>query len=51
MTSTPKDILTATPSEESLSQNKYFVGFNMNFVLINIALEGGQDRRATELRR
>jgi hypothetical protein len=39
VTSTPKNILTATPSEESLSQNKYFVGVNMNFVLVNIALE------------
>lgn len=39
VTSTPKNILGATPSQESLSQNKYFVGVNMNFVLINIALE------------
>lgn len=39
VTSTPKNILGATPTQESLSQNKYFVGVNMNFVLINIALE------------
>jgi hypothetical protein len=39
VTSTPKNIPTATPSQESLSQNKYFVGVNMNFVLVNIVLE------------
>jgi hypothetical protein len=39
VTSTPKSIPTATPSKESLSENKYFVGVNMNFVLVNIALE------------
>jgi len=39
VTSTPKSIPTATPSKESLSLNKYFVGVNMNFVLVNIALE------------
>jgi hypothetical protein len=39
VTGTPKNIPTSTPSEESFSQNKYFVGVNMNFVLINIALE------------
>jgi hypothetical protein len=39
VTSTPKGIPTATPSQESFSQNKYFVGVNMNIVLINIALE------------
>lgn len=39
VTSTPKNILGASPSQESLSQNKYFVGVNMNFLLINIALE------------
>ena len=39
VTSTPKDIPTATPSKESLSENKYFVGVNMNFILINVALE------------
>ena len=39
VTSTPKNIPTATPTKESLSQNKYFVGLNMNFVLVNIALE------------
>jgi len=39
VTSTPKNIVGATPSKESLSENKYFVGVNMNFVLINVALE------------
>jgi len=37
--STPKNIPSATPSKESLSENKYFVGVNMNFFLINVALE------------
>jgi hypothetical protein len=36
-TSTPKNI--PTLSQDSFSQNKYFIGFNMNFVLVNIALE------------
>jgi hypothetical protein len=40
VTSTPKNIVTATPSKESLSENKYFVGVNLNFVLVNLALEG-----------
>lgn len=39
VTGTPKNIPGSTPSEESFSQNKYFVGVNMNFILINIALE------------
>jgi hypothetical protein len=39
VTSTPKDIPTATPAKESLSLNKAFVGLNMNFVFVNIALE------------
>jgi hypothetical protein len=39
VTSTPKNIPLAVPSEESFSQNKYFVGVNMNFILVNIALE------------
>lgn len=39
VTSTPKNILGATPSKESLSENKYFAGVNMNFLLINVALE------------
>jgi len=47
VTSTPKNIPTTTPSEESLSQNKYFVGVNMNFVLINVALEGDKTGDAT----
>ena len=39
VTGTPKNIPTATPSQESFSQNKYFVGVNMDFVLVNVALE------------
>jgi hypothetical protein len=39
VTSTPKDIPSATPAKESLSLNKGFVGVNMNFVLVNVALE------------
>jgi hypothetical protein len=37
--STPKDMPTTTLTEESLSLNKGFVGFNLNFVLVNVALE------------
>jgi hypothetical protein len=37
--STPKNIPTATPTKESFTQNKYFVGLNMNFAFINVALE------------
>jgi hypothetical protein len=47
VTSTPKNIPTATPSEESLSQNKYFVGVNMNLVLINVVIEGDKTGDAT----
>jgi len=47
VTSTPKDIPTAVPTEESLSLNKGFVGFNLNFVLVNIALEGDKTGDAT----
>jgi len=39
VTSTPKNIPSSTPSKESLTLNKGFVGLNMNFVLVNIALE------------
>jgi len=39
VTSTPKNIPILAPSEESLSLNKYFVGLNMNFILVNVALE------------
>jgi hypothetical protein len=42
-TGTPKDIdpvsFPAPPSQESISQNKYFVGVNMNFVLVNVVVE------------
>ena len=47
VTSTPKNIVGTTPSEESLSQNKYFVGVNMNFVLINVAVEADKTGDAT----
>jgi hypothetical protein len=39
VTSTPKNIPASTPSQESFSQNKYFVGLNMNFVLVNVVVE------------
>jgi len=41
VTGTPKDIPASftAPSQESFSQNKYFVGVNMNFVLINVVVE------------
>jgi hypothetical protein len=41
-TGTPKDIpasFPTPPSQESFSQNKYFVGVNMNFVLVNVVVE------------
>jgi hypothetical protein len=38
--STPKNIPTATPTKESLSMSKVFVGVNMNFGLVNLAFEG-----------
>lgn len=38
--SAPKNIPTATPGKESFSQNKVFVGLNMNFLFVNVALEG-----------
>jgi len=38
--STPKNIPTATPGKESFTQNKIFVGLNMNFLFVNVALEG-----------
>jgi hypothetical protein len=46
VTSTPK-IPTTTPSKESLSLNKGFVGINMNFVLVNIALEADKTGKDT----
>jgi hypothetical protein len=39
---TPKDIplsFPTPPSKESLTQTKYFVGVNMNFVFVNVVLE------------
>ena len=39
MTSTPHNIPTSTPSKESFSLNKVFVGLNMNFGLTNLAFE------------
>ena len=38
--STPKSIPTSTPTKESLSMSKVFVGINMNFGLVNLAFEG-----------
>src|SRR6266566_9051253 len=37
--STPHNIPTSTPSKESFSLNKVFVGLNMNFGLTNLAFE------------
>ena len=39
VTGTPKNIPGSTPSQESFSQNKYFAGINMNFVLVNVVVE------------
>ncbi|HKW39438.1 MAG TPA: hypothetical protein VJO54_16690 [Burkholderiales bacterium] len=47
VTSTPKNIPVGAPSQESFSQNKYFVGLNMNLVLVNIVLEGDKTGDAT----
>jgi hypothetical protein len=47
--STPKD-LPANPNnlmKESLSLNKYFIGLNMNFVFVNVAIEGDKTGDAT----
>jgi len=45
--SAPKDIPTSTPTKESLSLNKVFVGINMNFGLTNLAFEGDRTGEAT----
>ena len=45
--STPKNIPTSTPTKESLSLNKVFVGINMNFGLTNLAFEGDRTGEAT----
>ncbi len=47
--STPKDLPAAAnpPTEESLTLNKGFVGLNMNFVLVNLALEADKTGEAT----
>jgi len=45
--SAPKDLPTATPTKESLSLNKVFVGINMNFGLTNLAFEGDRTGEAT----
>jgi len=50
VTSTPKNIppsFLTPPSKESLTQNKYFVGVNMNIVLVNILLEADKTGEAT----
>jgi len=45
--SAPKDIPTSTPTKESLSLNKVFVGVNLNFGLTNLAFEGDRTGEAT----
>src|SRR6266581_3842194 len=45
--STPKSIPTSTPTKESLSMNKVYVGINMNFGLTNLAFEGDRTGQAT----
>jgi hypothetical protein len=45
--STPKNIPTSTPTKESLSLNKVFVGINMNFGLTNLAFEGDRTGKAS----
>ena len=50
VTSTPKDLPAGTPNpptKESLSLNKGFVGLNMNFVFVNLALEADKTGEAT----
>ena len=47
VTSTPKDIPTSTPSKESFSLNKAFVGVNLNFGLVNLAVEGDRTGEAS----
>jgi hypothetical protein len=44
--STPKNMPTSTPSKESLSLNKVFVGINLNFGLVNLAFEGDRTGEA-----
>jgi len=44
--SAPKDIPSSTPTKESFSQNKVFVGINMNFGLTNLAFEGDRTGEA-----
>jgi hypothetical protein len=49
-TSTAKNLPASAPnqlSQESISQNKYFVGLQMNFVLVNVVLEGDKTGDAT----
>jgi len=45
--SAPKDIPSSTPTKESLSLNKVFVGVNLNFGLTNLAFEGDRTGEAT----
>ena len=45
--STPKSIPTSTPTKESLSLSKVYVGINMNFGLTNLAFEGDRTGEAT----
>ena len=45
--SAPKGIPTSTPTKESLSMSKVFVGINMNFGLTNLAFEGDRTGKAS----
>ena len=45
--STPKSIPASTPTKESLSMSKVFVGINMNLGLVNLAFEGDRTGEAT----
>jgi hypothetical protein len=47
VTSTPKEIAATTLTEESFSLNKVFVGLNLNFGLVNLAVEGDRTGEAT----
>ena len=46
VSSAPKDLPTSTPTKESLSLNKAFVGINLNFGLTNLAFEGDRTGEA-----
>jgi hypothetical protein len=47
---TPKSIpasFPTPPSSESISQNKYFIGLNINILLVNLVVEGDKTGDAT----